>query len=118
MINHKRKIKLIATTETRNSIGEMVKTESVREVFGEISSVTASEWFSAGQSKINSRFRVDVYEIDYKGETICEFDGVRYGIYRTYAIGSTNRASRTSSNRNSNKIELYLEEKVGITNEP
>ena len=38
---------------------------------------------------------------DYQKEELCEYDGVRYGIYRTYK-------------RDADHIELYLERKAGV----
>ena len=41
--------------------------------------------------------------INYSGERIAELEGVRYGVYRTYTPPD------------SDLIEIYLEEKAGVT---
>lgn len=92
---------LIGITYTADSIGQQVPKETRRDVFCNLSSVSASEWFDAGRAGLNAEHRATMFAYDYKGETIAELDGVRYGVYRTY-LGKNET------------IELYLERKAGV----
>jgi hypothetical protein len=91
---------LIATTETRDSINQPVKTETTRTVYGKMKSVTRAEWVAAAQKSLNPSAVVEVFFADYCGETVAELDGKRYEIYRTFGCGDY--------------IELYLGTKVGV----
>lgn len=96
-----RVLTLIGVTYTPDALGQLVPQETRREVFCNLSSVSASEWFEAGRAGLNAEHRAAMFAYDYAGEAIAELDGVRYGIYRTY-LG-----------RNET-IELYLERKAGV----
>lgn len=71
-----------------------------REVFGQISSVTSTEFFSAGQNGISPEFRMTMFAPDYEGEQDLEYNGQIYSIYRTYY------------GRN-DTLELYVERRRG-----
>ena len=92
---------LITATFQPDALGQMVPTESKREIFCEISGIRQSEWFSAGQTGLKPQLMLTVFPDDYDGETQVEVDGVRYGIYRTYPAKH-------------DRLELYLEKKGGI----
>lgn len=92
---------LIAVSYTQDAIGQQVPTETRREVFCNLSSVSASEWFEAGQAGLNPEYRAIMFVYDYNGEGIAELEGNRYGVYRTY-LGRDDM------------IELYLERKAGV----
>ena len=94
---------LISTTNTTDTIGQTIESEVKSKHYGSENSVTSDEWFAANEQKIKSKYRVSIHEFEYNGETIAEIEGVRYGIYRTF------------SNHQTGMIELYLEEKVGVT---
>lgn len=96
-----RVLTLIRITYNVDEIGQRVPIETRRNVFCNISSVSASEFFDAGQAGLKPEYRAAMFVHDYGGEEIVELDGVRYGVYRTY-IG-----------RNET-IELYLERKAGV----
>lgn len=93
-------LKLITQQFDITPIGEQTVNETIAEVYGLISSVSSDEWFSAQRNSINSRYRVRVHQFEYNAQPLCELDGIRYKIYRTYEVGV-------------DYIELYLEEKVG-----
>ena len=95
-----RVLTLIALSYSPDTIGQLIPQETRRDVFCNLSSVSASEWFEAGRAGLNAEHRATMFAYDYAGETTAELDGVRYGIYRTY-LG-----------RNET-IELYLERKAG-----
>ena len=92
---------LIAVSYTQDAIGQQVPMETRREVFCNLSSVSASEWFEAGQAGLNPEYRAIMFVYDYNGEKIAELEGNRYGVYRTY-LGRDDM------------IELYLERKAGV----
>ncbi len=96
-----RVLTLIGVSYQPDSIGQLVPQETHRNVFCNISSVSASEWFEAGRAGLNAEHRATMFAYDYAGETLAELDGVRYGIYRTY-LGKNET------------IELYLERKAGV----
>ena len=96
-----RVLTLIGVSYQPDSIGQLVPQETRRNVFCNISSVSASEWFEAGRAGLNAEHRATMFAYDYAGETLAELNGVRYGIYRTY-IGKNET------------IELYRERKAGV----
>ena len=96
-----RVLTLIGVSYQPDSIGQLVPQETRRNVFCNISSVSASEWFEAGRAGLNAEHRATMFAYDYAGETLAELNGVRYGIYRTY-IGKNET------------IELYMERKAGV----
>lgn len=96
-----RVLTLVSVTYQKDEIGQMVPVPVKRDVFCNISSVSASEWFDAGQAGLNPEYRATMFSYDYNGEQIAELDGTRYGVYRTY-IGKNET------------IELYLERKAGV----
>lgn len=58
--------------------------ESKRQVFCNVSSVSGTEWLEAGRNGIKPEYRFTVFAPDYAGETVCEYNGSRYSVYRTY----------------------------------
>lgn len=95
--------KLIGTNWTQDSIGQWIETEVQRDVFGQISSVTANEFFAAGQNGISPEFRITMFCADYNGERDLIMNDQVYSIYRTYQT------------RN-DKLELYVEKRRGDGN--
>lgn len=102
-MDRSRELVLIAKTFTADSIGQLVPAETRRTVFCDVRSVTRSEWATAGQLGLKAEYVATMFAPDYEGEEACELEGVLYGIYRTF-LGLNER------------IELYLERKVGVTN--
>lgn len=96
-------IYLISTVTTTDDIGQTIESEVPTKHYGYSNSVTSDEWFAANKQSINSKYRVSIHDYEYNGETVAEIDEVRYGIYRTFL------------NQKNGMIELYLEEKVGVT---
>lgn len=100
-LDKSRVLTLISVSFVTDEIGQQVPAEMRHDVFCNISSVSASEWFDAGRAGLKAEYRAILFSHDYNGEELAELDGVRYGIYRTY-LG-----------RNET-IELYMERKVGV----
>lgn len=97
---------LIAFTYSQDEIGQMVAAEQRTPVWASIQSVSRLEWMQAGQQGLNPSLMVSTPTVNYHGEEQVEVDGKRYAVYRTYF------------NRDSDMIELYLTDKVGIADEP
>jgi hypothetical protein len=91
---------LIGKTKTQNDYGVWVETETSRDVFCDVSSVTRQEFFDGGRNGLNPEYVFTMFFGDYEGETVCEFNGKRYAIYRTY-------------HAKTDVIELYAERKGG-----
>lgn len=96
-------INLIQVTSTQDTIGQYIETETKKRVFCDVRSISRSEWFDAGRDGLQPSFVFTMFRHDYSGEKIVEFEGRRYGVYRTYV------------SRNE-QIELYVEEKGGLAN--
>ena len=79
--------------------GTEVATETEREVFCEVDSITQSEFYQAANTELNPEYKFTIFFGDYDGEPLVEFQGVRYAIYRTY--------------RADDNLELYTERKIG-----
>ena len=93
-------IKLITMNRTQDEYGRWVATPSVKEVFCQVGSVSASEFFEAGRNGLNPEFRFTMFFGDYSGESIVEYNDNTYSVYRTYK-------------RKTDVIELYVERKGG-----
>lgn len=93
-------ITLIGSTRTQDANGVWRATETARDVFCQVDSVTASEFFEGGRNGLNPEYRFTMFAYDYDGENTVRYKGKAYGIYRTYF------------GRN-DTIELYAERKGG-----
>ena len=98
-------IKLISETNTQDENGGWRATESETQVFCQVNSITREEFFEAGRNGLNPEYRFTMFFGDYNGERTVEYNGKRYGVYRTYH-------ARTDS------IELYAERKGGTNVAP
>ena len=93
-------ITLIKSEYVEDAYGVQQKTETRNTVFCDVASVTASEFFQGGQNGLKPDLRFTMFRYDYNDETVCEYNGKRYSIYRTYY------------GRN-DLIELYVQRKKG-----
>lgn len=91
---------LIGKVFTADDYGVQRPSETRREVFCDVSNVTRTEWSEGGRLGLNPELRFTMFFYDYAGEDTCEYDNVRYSIYRTY------RAQDDT-------IELYVERRKG-----
>ena len=92
-------IQLVSIEQTQNAYGVWEKTETTRQVFCKVSSVSQSEFFEAGRNGLNPEWRFVVFGADYGDEETVIYNNKRYGVYRTYRDGDF--------------IELYVERKGG-----
>ena len=90
---------LVKEEYQQNDYGVMIPVTSKRQVFCDITSVSASEWFEGGRNGLNPEKRVKMFRFDYEGEKIAEIEGNTFTIYRTFEDGD--------------EIELYLERRKG-----
>lgn len=93
-------IKLITITRTQDEYGRGIATPTAKEVYCQVGSVSASEFFEAGRNGLNPEYRFTMFFGDYSGESIVEYNGNTYSVYRTYL-------------RKTDTIELYVERKGG-----
>lgn len=100
-MDRSRVLTLIEEAYKPDTLGQLIPTETRRDVYCNLASVSASEWFDGGRVGLNPEYRATMFVYDYNGERIAELDGVRYGIYRTYLAQNE-------------FIELYLERKAGV----
>lgn len=95
---------LLKTTYTKNKYGVAVPSQEKNEVMCDKKSVSRNEFFSAGRNGLNPQYVFTVFKGDYQGETVCEYNGQTYSIYRTYESDE-------------DCIELYVERKAGTNGE-
>lgn len=67
-------------------------------------SATRSEFFLGGRNGLNPVLKFEMFAGDYEGESVCEYRGNKYAIYRTF------------QEEGSDYIELYVERKGGLNN--
>ena len=95
-------ITLIGYTHTQDAYGVQKREETSREVFCQVQSVSRQEFFSAASQGMRPALVFVMFEPDYHGEEIVDYNGVRYTIYRSYV-------------RRDDFIELYAEKRQGNT---
>lgn len=93
-------ITLVNETTSQDSIGQVVSTRSLTNVFAQIRSVSGTEWSNAGLNGIRASYQVTLYADEYAGQQELILDGVSYEVYRTYE-------------RRDDKVELYVEKRTG-----
>ena len=93
-------IYLISETQTQDAYGVWRKTYTKRQIFCDVRSVTATEFFEGGRNGLNPEYQFTVFGPDYEGERIVEYNGNTYAVYRTYI-------ARTDT------LELYVQREGG-----
>lgn len=91
---------LLTMTREQDRFGQWHETPTARNVYGQISSVSASEFFAAGQNGFKPEYRLTMFGPDYQGEQLVRIGGIVYQVYRIYK-------GRKDS------LELYLERRAG-----
>lgn len=79
---------------------DITVSQNWREVYCNVESVSQSEFFEGGRNGLNPAYKFVMFSFDYQGERTLEYNGLRYGIYRTYL-------------KKNGQIELYAERKGG-----
>ena len=100
MMDRSTPIKLLATQKSQNDYGVWEETQTRRDVFCQVESVTRAEFFEGGRNGLNPEFRMSMFSGDYNGERLLMYNGNTYSIYRTFIAKN-------------DIIELYVERKGG-----
>lgn len=93
-------IKLIATTTVKDEFGVDRTQQTARDVFCRVRSASRAEFFDGGRNGLNPEYQITMFAGDYAGESVVEYEGKTYAVYRTYRSDS-------------DYIELYVERKGG-----
>lgn len=91
---------LVSDSYTQNDYGVYEKQTEKRKIFCNVTSVNSQEWFEGGRNGLNPQYRFIIYSFEYLGESVIEYRGNLYTIYRTYI-------------RSQDELELYAEKKQG-----
>ena len=92
---------LLSQEYTKDEYGAPQDTTTRKEVFCQVHSATRAEVFEGGRNGLNPTFMFTMFNGDYDGESVVEYQGRTYSIYRTYIVPGTDY------------IELYVERKGG-----
>lgn len=79
-------------------------TQTSREIFARMASVSRSEFYAGGESGFRPELRFTVFQAEYQGEDRLIWNGDAYAIYRTYQVPGTD------------DLELYVQREVGVHN--
>lgn len=93
-------IKLLKTTYEPDKYGVPVPMDSAVEIFCSRKEITRNEFYNAGRNGFNPSFVFEIFKGDYQGESIIEYNGLTYSVYRTYEPEG-------------DYMELYVERKGG-----
>ena len=93
-------INLISESRTQDDFGRWIATKTSKQVMCQVDSITRAEFFEGGRNGLNPEFKFTMFFGDYSGESIVEYQGKTYAVYRTYL-------------RRTDIIELYVERKGG-----
>ena len=77
-------VKLISVTVTENDMGDIIETQTEREVFADKQSIRQSEFYQAAATGLRPELMFVVRSIDYEGEPKLKYNGKEYTIIRTY----------------------------------
>ena len=93
-------INLISESRTQDDYGRWIATKTSKQVMCQVDSITRAEFFEGDRNGLNPEFKFTMFFGDYSGESIVEYQGKTYAVYRTYL-------------RRTDIIELYVERKGG-----
>ena len=77
-------INLLKVTTTENAMGDIIESETSRQVFANKLSVKRAEFYQAMATGLRPELVFTVRLIDYEGEENLSFEGEAYNIIRTY----------------------------------
>jgi len=78
-------IKLIKSTKTKDDIGNTIYTRaSEDEVFANVESISANDFFAAQQANLKLDIKVTVYKHLYKNHSHVEVKGIVYKVERSF----------------------------------
>lgn len=99
-MNNTYQIGLVARNYVADAIGNMVESKTVSNVYANVSSISAKEFFDGGTNGLKPDLKFVIREFEYSDQDTIEYNCSEYSIYRTYA-------------REDGFVELYTEKKVG-----
>lgn len=94
-------VTLVGYTYTKDEYGVQRSTQTEREVFCSVESVTRAEFFEGGRNGLNPEYKLTMFFADYNGEDTVIYNGTAYGVYRTFRAKT-------------DELELYVERKGGV----
>lgn len=109
-------IKLISTNPVQQPDGTWKDKPSAREVLCRVQSVSRAEFFGAGRAGLNPAYRFDVFAAEYHGETVVEYNGETYAVYRTHQSDANTYVGQNLRARQellADYIELYVQKEGG-----
>lgn len=79
---------LIRQHQGADDYGDPLTTETIREVFGRISSIGQAEFYQAQAVGLKPELKFILADyLDYEGEALVEYLGQRYRVLRTFRTG-------------------------------
>jgi SPP1 family predicted phage head-tail adaptor len=77
-------INLISVATSENELGDLVETETPKQVFANKKSIRSGEFYQAQSTGLRPELMFEVKTIDYDHEPKLEHEGKAYTIIRTY----------------------------------
>ena len=90
-MRHKDVIKLISVTFTTDDIGNQIAEEDEREIFANMFTISATEYYNAALTGLRPSLMFEIYSFEYGGETRLEYEGKIYNIIRATTMGEKTR---------------------------
>lgn len=84
-------IKLIKITYISDNVGNQIPEETGREVYANMFSISATEFYNAALAGLRPSFAFEIYSFEYDGETKLEYKGKTYNIIRVNLVGEKAR---------------------------
>lgn len=82
-------INLISITETTDRYGRQSTTETSKQLFAAVRSITQSEFYQAQAVGLKPEYKFVIADyLEYNNQKIVEYNGVRYSVKRTYRTGN------------------------------
>lgn len=94
-------IMLMCSAHVKDEYGIDHEEMTAKQVFCKAEYVSRSEFFGGGRNGLNPEFKFVIFAGDYNGESVCQYNGRSYAIYRTYVVPGDDY------------IELYAERQGG-----
>lgn len=85
--------------------------ETRRDVYCNVSSVSMTEFYKAGQAGLKPAYRFTIFAPEYDDEDSIEYKGKRYTVYRTFH--GQRYSGIINYKTNGDTMELYAERRVG-----
>jgi SPP1 family predicted phage head-tail adaptor len=90
-MRHKDIVTLITVTYTTDALGNQVADESKKEIFANMFTVSATEFYNAALTGLRPSLMFEIYSFEYAGQTRLEYEGKKYNIIRVTTAGEKTR---------------------------